>query len=137
MLARCAVRASKSCVFANPISSSYLISRFVLLSLLGGALCARPQPAPPALDALPDAPQPQNETAGDLTIRAVPIHVLHDQGVIWTSPLHVHGGDWKVVVPLVLVTGAAIATDKRTLHDVVSLDPAFNNDNTNASNVMI
>lgn len=87
--------------------------------------------------ALPDAPAPQKNTANDLTVRAVPLNVVRDQGVIWTSPFHIHGRDLKVVVPLVLATGAAIATDKRALRDVVSLDPAFNNDNTNASNVMI
>jgi membrane-associated phospholipid phosphatase len=86
---------------------------------------------------LPDAPLAQKNSGNDLTIRAVPLNVFRDQGTIWTSPLHIHGRDLKVVVPLVLATGAAIATDKRTLRDVISLDPAFNNDNTNASNVMI
>lgn len=111
--------------------------RFAILSLFGTAVCARPQPATEATDALPDAPQVQHNSASDLSLRAVPMNILHDQGVIWTSPFHIHGRDLKVVVPLVLATGAAIATDKRTLRDVVSLDPAFNNDNTNASNVMI
>ncbi len=137
MLARRTGRASKSCVFVQPVFHSHLIGRFALLCLLGGALCGWSQTAPRALDALPDAPQAQNSSGNDLTIRAVPMNVLRDQGVIWTSPFHIHGGDWKIVVPLVLATGAAIATDKRTLRDVVSLDPAFNNDNTNASNVMI
>ena len=105
--------------------------------MIGAAVCARSQPAPAGNHALPDAPEPQNKTASDVTIRAVPVNVLRDQGVIWTSPFHIHAGDLKVVVPLVLATGAAISTDKRTLHDVVSLDPAFNNDSTNASNVMI
>jgi membrane-associated phospholipid phosphatase len=35
------------------------------------------------------------------------------------------------------VTGAAIAVDHRALHDFVSLNPSFNNPNTNASNVLI
>ena len=105
--------------------------------IFGAALCAESQAAPSsnANDAVPDAPQAQS--ANDLTIRAVPMNVLRDQGAIWTSPIHLHGRDLKIVVPLVLATGAAIATDKTTLRDVVSLDPAFNNDNTNASNVMI
>jgi membrane-associated phospholipid phosphatase len=104
---------------------------------LGAAICGHSQPAPRAADALPDAPQTQKNSPNDLTIRAVPLNVIRDQGVIWTSPFHIHGPDFKIVVPLVLATGAAIATDKRALRDVVSLDPAFNNDNTNASNVMI
>jgi hypothetical protein len=103
--------------------------------LFGVAFGAQCRPA--VADSLPDAPQPQHQAASDVTIRAVPINVIRDQGVIWTSPFHLKTRDLKVVVPLVLATGAAIATDKRALRDVVSLDPAFNNDNTNASNVMI
>jgi membrane-associated phospholipid phosphatase len=87
--------------------------------------------------ALPDAPQVQTQNRDNVTLRAMPGNVLMDQGAIWTSPFHLHGGDLKWAVPLVLVTGAAIATDHRTLRDVVSLDPAFNNDNTNTSNVLI
>lgn len=107
--------------------------------LLAGAIGAAAQSGPAANlnDALPDAPPAQNKPASDVTIRAFPANVLRDQGAIWTSPFHIHRGDFKIVVPLVLATGAAIATDKTTLRDVVSLDPAFNNDNTNASNVMI
>jgi membrane-associated phospholipid phosphatase len=88
-------------------------------------------------DALPDAPQAQSHSKGDLTIRALPANVLKDQGELWTSPFHIRGRDLIIVAPLVLATGAAIATDHRTLRDVVSRDPIFNNDNTNASNVMI
>jgi len=100
-------------------------------------MCAAAQTAPATNpgDALPDAPQAQSGT--DVTIRALPLNVLHDQGAIWTSPFHLRARDWKIVVPLVLATGAAIATDKRTLHNVVSLDPAFNRDNTNGSNLMM
>lgn len=71
------------------------------------------------------------------TIRNMPRNLLHDQAGIWTSPFRMRARDLKWVVPLGLVTGAAIATDHRTLHDVVSLDPSFNNPNTNASNVLI
>jgi membrane-associated phospholipid phosphatase len=71
------------------------------------------------------------------TIRNLPRNFLHDQAGIWTSPFRIHAHDLKLLVPLGLVTGAAIVTDRRTLHDVISLDPAFNNSNTNASNVMI
>ena len=99
--------------------------------LLGSAACAAAQPA--AIDELPDAPAAQN----DVSIRSMPINILHDQKAIWTSPFHLRAADLKIVLPLLAATGAAIATDKRTLHEVVSLDPAFNNDNTNASNVMI
>lgn len=103
---------------------------FVLMGVMGAA----GQPAAPSDAALPDAPHAQ---AGDVTIRDFPANILHDQKTIWTSPFHLRRGDLKVVVPLALATGAAIATDKRALRDFISLDPAFNNDNTNVSNVMI
>jgi len=86
-------------------------------------------------EALPQAPAAQSQS--DVTIRALPLNILHDQETIWTSPFHLRARDLKIVVPLALATGAAIATDKRALRDVISLDPAFNNDNSNASNVMI
>jgi PAP2 superfamily len=105
----------------------------MLLGVSGGAMC---QPDT-AAGALPDAPQAASKAQSDVSIRAFPMNVLKDQGAIWTSPFHIRRGDLKVVVPLVLATGAAIATDKRALRDVISIDPVFNNDNTNASNVMI
>lgn len=103
--------------------------------LIGSTFCAASEPSAATTDSLPDAPQPHSQT--DLGIRAVPVDVIKDQGTIWTSPFHLHRADLKVVIPLALATGAAIATDKTTLRDGVSLDPAFNNNNTNASNVMI
>src|SRR5579859_2025699 len=131
--------ASKSYVLTQLGFSRALICRFVLAALLASTMCAVAQSGPAATseDALPDAPQAQSNVANDVTIRAFPANVLRDQCTIWTSPFHIHRGDLKIVVPLVLATGAAIATDKTTLRDVVSLNPAFNNDNTNASNVMI
>lgn len=93
--------------------------------------------------ALPDAPHaqvaPQAELQGSdaVTIRNTPRNILHDQEGIWTSPLHIHERDLKWLVPFGVVTGAAIVTDRRALHDVVSLNPDFNNPNTNASNVLI
>ncbi len=129
-----AARASNGCVFKQLRSSAPFACRFVLVLLLALGFCnAQPGPAADRNDALPQAPHPQ----GDVTIRAFLPNVVRDQKTIWTSPFHLRGKDMKVVVPLALATGAAIATDKRALHDVVSLDPAFNNDNTNASNVMI
>ena len=91
--------------------------------------------------ALPDAPPPHVAPSVDPesapTIRNLPRNFLHDQAGIWTSPFRIHAHDLKLLVPLGLVTGAAIATDRRTLRDVISPDPSFNNGNTNASNVMI
>jgi hypothetical protein len=106
----------------------------VLLSLALRVYAESPAPATPA-DALPDAPQAQS--TDDVSLRNTPGHILADQKAIWTSPFHLHGSDAKWLAPLLLATGAAIATDHRTLHEVVSLDPSFNNSNTNASNVLI
>jgi membrane-associated phospholipid phosphatase len=87
--------------------------------------------------ALPDAPQAQLAPDATPTIRNLPRNFIRDQAGIWTSPFRIQAHDLKLLIPLGLVTGAAIVTDRRTLRDVVSLDPSFNNTNTNASNVMI
>jgi PAP2 superfamily protein len=116
----------------SPAVHFRIVLAVLLAAVIGGSPCGRAA-SPDA--ALPDAPNAQ--AASDLTIRAVPLNVIRDQGIIWTSPFHLRGRDLKVVIPLALATGAAIATDKRALHDVISLDPAFNNDNTDASNAMI
>ena len=95
------------------------------------------QPASPPGAAVPDAPQAQPPRSCDVSLRCLPSNFLKDQEAIWTSPIHVKPRDLKVVVPLLLATGAAIATDHRTMRDVVSHDATFNNDNTNASNILI
>jgi membrane-associated phospholipid phosphatase len=128
-------------VFTQLRITCRLLCGFVVGSaiLLGTPECVMGQsdPAGSPAEALPDAPEASVKAADDVTIRALPMNVLKDQGVIWTSPFHIRRGDLKVVVPLALATGAAIATDKTTLQEIVSLDPAFNQDNTTASNVMI
>ena len=86
---------------------------------------------------MPDAPQAQKQSPETVTIRALPMNILKDQGVIWTSPFHIKVGDLKVVLPLLAATGVAISTDRYTSRDVVSHDPGFNNANTDLSNVMI
>lgn len=41
-------------------------------------------------------------------------NIFHDQAAIWTSPLRLHSGDAKWLVPLTLTTGVLMATDRRT-----------------------
>ncbi len=106
----------------------------IVLTAASSRVFSEPLLEEPSNNSLPDAPRPAGD---DVTLRSVPIHVLKDQEAIWTSPFRLRAKDLKIVAPLLLVTGAAIATDHRALHDVVSHDPAFNNANTNASNVMI
>ena len=102
--------------------------------------CGGQLPAQGIDGSLPDAPDARTTSVSpddSPTIRNLPRNVLHDQAGIWTSPFRLHAHDLRWAVPLGLVTGAAIVTDRRALRDVVSLDPSFNNTNTNASNVLI
>lgn len=94
---------------------------------LGAGFCAHAQ------STLPNAPQPQPE----VTLRATPANILHDQAAIWTSPAKFRTPDLEWFVPLAAFTGAAIATDRDALVHVVSHNSDFNNKNVNASNVLV
>jgi membrane-associated phospholipid phosphatase len=93
-------------------------------------------------DALPEAPLPQAGAlvplAGDqrVTLRATPANILKDQGAIWTSPARVRINDLKWLVPLVLVSAAAMTTDRQAVTSTISHDRTFNHDNDIASNVL-
>lgn len=87
--------------------------------------------------ALPDAPQAQMVDKEAITLKALPMNILKDQGPIWTSPLRIRTHDLIWVLPLAAATGVGIATDQQVMNDVVSKDPSFNQANINASNVMI
>src|SRR5665213_2834732 len=93
--------------------------------------------APSAQVTAPGAPGMQAGSGEEITVRRVPINVLKDQGPIWTSPFRLRAHDLVWVAPLALATGAAIATDHRTLRDIVSHDSALNNACTNTSNILI
>jgi len=97
---------------------------------------------------LPDAPQPQaaggsqtESTSADasdaVTLRNTPLHLLRDQGGIWTSPFRISGDDMKFLVPLVVATGAAMATDTRAMTQVVPINASLNQHSTDASNMLI
>jgi membrane-associated phospholipid phosphatase len=75
---------------------------------------------------VPDAPKPQatetsqigsGRTGGSdaVTLRNTPLHLLHDQGGIWSSPFRISGDDMKFLLPLAVATGAAMATDTRAM----------------------
>jgi membrane-associated phospholipid phosphatase len=91
---------------------------------------------------LPDAPLPQPAEAAKaedkdaVTLRNTPMHIVLDQGAIWTSPLRIRPHDMEWLIPLTLATGAAIGTDHQAMTSVVSRDPAFNHDNVDASNIL-
>src|SRR6266852_918653 len=100
-----------------------LIHRFVVFTsafVLALSMGAQAEDANSG-SALPDAPQAQTEPQDAATVRNTPENILKDQAGIWTSPFRMRAHDLKWVVPLGLATGAAIATDHRTLRDVVSL----------------
>ena len=102
------------------------------------ALCA--QPAEPGPASLPDAPAPQSTASTDrdaVTLRNTPVHILHDQAAIWTSPARIRTHDLVWLVPLAGAEAAAIATDRRAMTSVVSRDPSFNQNNVNVSNILI
>ncbi|MFP5209154.1 MAG: phosphatase PAP2 family protein [Acidobacteriota bacterium] len=109
----------------------------VALSLSCRMLAEQVAPAQPASASLPNAPQPQAQSHDEVTVLGSPRDILHDQKVIWTSPLRLRTHDLKWLVPFALATGAAIATDHRAMSQVVSRDPSFNNASVNASNAVI
>jgi len=84
---------------------------------------------------LPDAPQPSTDKDA-VTLRNTPIHILKDQGAIWTSPLRLKTSDLKWLVPLAAATGVSLATDHYTMQSVVSTDANFNQKNVDISNVL-
>jgi hypothetical protein len=110
-------------------------------SVLLATICARGEaaasPDSRLIDALPDAPQAQTRKPDSVTLGALPLNILKDQGILWTSPFHIKVGDLKVVLPLLAATCVAISTDHHVMKDVVSHDPGFNNANINVSNAMI
>lgn len=136
--------------FGNPHSAHF--RRFLSLLLLMGVGCVSAHAQRPAASGmqlaaaspLPDAPSPQpsTTTAGDaasdaVTIRNTPIHILKDQEAIWTSPLRIRKHDLVWLLPLAAATGITLATDSRTMRDVVSHNPTFNHDNVDASNSLL
>lgn len=90
-------------------------------------------PAAPASSSLPDAPQP----AQSVTLRSAPGDILHDQAVIWTSPVRIRPHDLLWLAPLGAATGVAIATDQSAMRDIVSHETSFNSASANSSNAII
>lgn len=92
---------------------------------------------------LPDAPAPQTVAPAqslqstDVTVRNSPRIFLHDEAAIWTSPMRLRPHDLEWLAPLVLATGAAIATDHRAASQIVSRNTSFNDANINVSNGLI
>ena len=117
-----------------------------ILSVIAGAV-GRPRGNADGTSQLPDAPQPQAQqsnsqgnqsaAADAVTLRNTPMHLLRDQGAIWSSPFRVSGDDLKFLVPVFIATGVALATDTRAMTQVVPINPSLNQHSTDASNVLI
>lgn len=106
----------------------------ICLPLPAGAASPANLPAATPTPSLPDAPQPQTQSA---TLRSAPGDILSDQAAIWTSPARLRLHDLVWLAPLGAATGVAIATDQRAMRDVVSHDSGFNNATINTSNVLV
>lgn len=99
---------------------------FASLLTLAAAVSASAQ------STLPDAPQPQSQP--EVTLRATPANILHDQAAIWTSPAKFRTQDLEWFIPLAAVTGVAIATDQDAMLHVVPRNSNLNQKSTTASN---
>jgi hypothetical protein len=103
---------------------------------------------------LPDAPsvlrsagfQPAGEPANvslerqdhpPVTPQAVPLNILRDGVNIAVSPAYLRAKDLKWVLPIAGASAAAFATDTKTMTEVVSSNPSFNQTNINVSNGLV
>jgi len=107
---------------------------FASVFLLAACLCVsvEAQTWPPA-PSVPNAPVPQEP----VTLRATPLNLLKDEGMIWSSPARIRGEDFGYLIPLGLAVTGAITADHQAMSEVVSHNASFNNANTNASNVLL
>jgi len=84
---------------------------------------------------LPDAPEPQNVPAAsapppsapaqkteNITLTGTPKSLLHDQEVIWTSPLHLKPKDAMWLVPFGTATGLLISSDQHTMTRAIHIN---------------
>jgi len=77
------------------------------------------------------------DTSAHDTIAQLPIHVLHDEEAILTSPLKLRTHDLKWLLPLAGATSIAFATDHYTMNTVITKDGPWNQANINTSNALI
>ncbi len=97
---------------------------------------------------LPEAPTPQRAQAqppvtsatsarGEQpSILGTPKRILLDEVHIVTSPARLRSHDLIWLLPVAGATAASLATDTKTMRDVVSHDPGFNASNVTSSDVL-
>ena len=138
------MQASFPCLRHSP----WFCARALAVTALGLGVCRVPacaqSPPPARVDshvALPDAPQPQTGAApspqDEVTVRNSLRIFVQDEEAIWSSPARLRPHDLAWLAPVALATGAAIATDRRAMSQLVSHDTNFNNANVTASSVLI
>jgi hypothetical protein len=105
-------------------------------------------------DPLPDAPSAWNSANSlpgvasssvpleqqehpPVTLTKLPINILHDGGHIAVSPKYLRWNDLKWMLPLAGASAAAFETDHKTMTEVVSSNPSFNQINVNMSNGLV
>ncbi len=119
-----------------------------IISLWGSrnALCQQethPDPAVSAPAALPDAPAPTaaaDASSGSdkpVTVKGSIMRGLHDEVAVLTSPARFQVRDLRWFVPLTAATATAFVTDEKTMQEVVTSNPAFNQRAIDVSNGMV
>ena len=120
------------------------VTVFLFTLCLPGILSAQlAAPAEQPQFALPDAPQPQpaNPAAADdsneVTLRSTPLHILKDQGAIWTSPARIRESNALIPVVLVLATAVTITTDHQVMSSSKLQNTSLNNEADTASTGLV
>lgn len=93
--------------------------------------------------ALPDAPAPTAEATADsgsdkpVTVKGSIMRGLHDEVAVLTSPARFQVRDLRWFVPLTAATATAFVTDEKTMQEVVTSNPSFNQRAVDVSNGMV
>ena len=125
-----------------------LVAVLSIISLGGsrGALCQQemhPDPAVSTPAALPDAPAPTatpDANSGSdkpVTVKGSIMRGLHDEVAVLTSPARFQVRDLRWFVPLTAATATAFVTDEKTMQEVVTSNPSFNQRAIDVSNGMV
>jgi membrane-associated phospholipid phosphatase len=72
-----------------------------------------------------------------VTVLEAPFHGLQDGKHILVAPIYLRRNDLKWLLPLTGAAAAAFATDRHTMTQVVSTNPAFNQTSANVSNGLV
>jgi membrane-associated phospholipid phosphatase len=102
----------------------------ILALLLCASVCApaMAQTAPVQANLQPD------KSASSLNISGFALDFLDDQKAIWTSPLHVSGGDLKWLAPAAAGTGILFVFDHR-ISDAIKPDTSLRGPSNTISNI--